>query len=52
MWQICGQIPQTLVSNNVDITELTAQLSTSFFLETYIHAKEKVSRNCGVLTLF
>lgn len=42
MWQICGQIPQTLVNQTSDITELAAELSTSFFLETYIHAKEKV----------
>ncbi|KAL0270091.1 UNVERIFIED_CONTAM: hypothetical protein PYX00_007611 [Menopon gallinae] len=41
MWQICGHIPQTLVSQSCDITELAAELSTSFFLETYIHAKEK-----------
>jgi ubiquitin carboxyl-terminal hydrolase 34 len=42
MWQICGQIPQTLHILN-DITFRAAQLSVSFFMETFIHAKEKVS---------
>lgn len=42
MWQICGYIPQTLISLQSDITEMAAQLSTTFFLETFIHAKEKV----------
>lgn len=39
MWQICGQLPQTLLQP--DITSIAAQLSVSFFLETFIHAKEK-----------
>jgi ubiquitin carboxyl-terminal hydrolase 34 len=43
MWQICGYIPQTLLSQGQDFTEISAQLSTSFFIETFIHAKEKVS---------
>ena len=42
MWQICGYIPQTLLSFGQDFTEISAQLSTSFFIETFIHAKEKV----------
>ncbi|KAJ8674345.1 hypothetical protein QAD02_005607 [Eretmocerus hayati] len=41
MWQICGYIPQLLLSTNPEMTELSAQLSSSFFLETFIHAKEK-----------
>ncbi|XP_032664565.1 ubiquitin carboxyl-terminal hydrolase puf isoform X2 [Odontomachus brunneus] len=41
MWQICGYIPQTLLSMQPDITEMSAELSTSFFMETFIHAKEK-----------
>ncbi|XP_049955909.1 ubiquitin carboxyl-terminal hydrolase 34 [Schistocerca serialis cubense] len=41
MWQVCGYIPQTLISLQSDITEMAAQLSTSFFVETFIHAKEK-----------
>ncbi|XP_050445731.1 ubiquitin carboxyl-terminal hydrolase 34 isoform X2 [Cataglyphis hispanica] len=41
MWQICGYIPQTLLSVQPDITEMSAELSTSFFMETFIHAKEK-----------
>ncbi|KAK1132977.1 hypothetical protein K0M31_014343 [Melipona bicolor] len=41
MWQICGYIPQTLLSIQSDITEMSADLSTSFFMETFIHAKEK-----------
>ncbi|XP_040156645.1 ubiquitin carboxyl-terminal hydrolase puf isoform X1 [Anopheles arabiensis] len=40
MWQICGQIPQNLLALP-DITCIAAQLSVSFFIETFIHAKEK-----------
>ncbi|XP_059621857.1 ubiquitin carboxyl-terminal hydrolase puf [Phlebotomus argentipes] len=40
MWQICGHIPQTLLMQG-DITCIAAQLSVSFFIETFIHAKEK-----------
>jgi ubiquitin carboxyl-terminal hydrolase 34 len=42
MWQMCGYIPQTLLSQQPEVTEMAAQLSASFFLETFIHAKEKV----------
>lgn len=42
MWQICGHIPQTLIVHE-DITSRAAKLSVSFFIETFIHAKEKVS---------
>lgn len=42
MWQICGYIPQTIMPLQPDITQKAAQLSTSFFIETFIHAKEKV----------
>lgn len=42
MWQICGQIPQTLLTQS-DVTCMVAELSVSFFIETFIHAKEKVS---------
>ena len=45
MWQICGYIPQTILPIEPDITQKAAQLSTSFFIETFIHAKEKVSLN-------
>lgn len=41
MWQICGHVPQTLLLQT-DVTCLAAQLSISFFIETFIHAKEKV----------
>ncbi|CAH0550563.1 unnamed protein product [Brassicogethes aeneus] len=41
MWQICGYIPQTILPNQSDVTQKAAQLSTSFFIETFIHAKEK-----------
>ncbi|KAI4467227.1 ubiquitin carboxyl-terminal hydrolase [Holotrichia oblita] len=41
MWQICGYIPQTIMPIQPDITQRAAQLSTSFFIETFIHAKEK-----------
>ncbi|XP_020817577.1 ubiquitin carboxyl-terminal hydrolase 34 [Drosophila serrata] len=40
MWQICGHIPQTLISES-DVTCMAAKLSVSFFIETFIHAKEK-----------
>lgn len=43
MWQICGYIPQTL-DNPQEVTEMAAQLSTTFFIETFIHAKEKVKK--------
>lgn len=39
MWQICGQIPTTLMRQNISC--MAAQLSVSFFIETFIHAKEK-----------
>lgn len=38
MWQMCGHIPQTLLSS---ATAKAAELSTTFFIETFIHAKEK-----------
>lgn len=41
MWQICGYIPQTILPMQPDITIKAACLSTSFFIETFIHAKEK-----------
>lgn len=41
MWQMCGYIPQTLIHLKPDVTQHAAQLSTSFFMETFIHAKEK-----------
>ena len=44
MWQICGHIPQTLISLP-EITCIAAQLSVSFFIETFIHAKEKVEKS-------
>lgn len=41
MWQICGHIPQSLLLKT-DVTCIATQLSVSFFIETFIHAKEKV----------
>ncbi|XP_048258866.1 ubiquitin carboxyl-terminal hydrolase 34-like isoform X4 [Haliotis rufescens] len=42
MWQICGYITTTLPKDDNSIVPLkAAQLSTSFVLETLIHAKEK-----------
>ncbi|CAH2011093.1 unnamed protein product [Acanthoscelides obtectus] len=41
MWQVCGYIPQTILPTDPDVTQKAAQLSTSFFIETFIHAKEK-----------
>jgi len=42
MWQMVGYIPTTLNSPE-DITILSAKLATSFFLESFIHAKEKLN---------
>lgn len=44
MWQICGSIPQSLL-HKTDVTCIAAQLSVSFFIETFIHAKEKVCKS-------
>ncbi|KAF7284487.1 hypothetical protein GWI33_022078 [Rhynchophorus ferrugineus] len=41
MWQICGHIPKSILPIEPNITQKAAQLSTSFFIETFIHAKEK-----------
>ncbi|XP_018562913.1 ubiquitin carboxyl-terminal hydrolase 34 [Anoplophora glabripennis] len=41
MWQICGYIPQTILPVQPNVTQKATQLSTSFFIETFIHAKEK-----------
>ena len=50
MWQICGHVPQSLLVLN-DITFRAAQLSVSFFMETFIHAKEKVYKQYSVTWL-
>ncbi|XP_014226620.1 ubiquitin carboxyl-terminal hydrolase 34 isoform X1 [Trichogramma pretiosum] len=41
MWQICSYIPTTLISIESNIMESSSELATAFFLETFIHAKEK-----------
>lgn len=41
MWQICAFIPQSL-EDTVELAELATKLTSAFFLETYIHAKERV----------
>ena len=55
MWQMVGYLPTTLTTNHhleekdgggreeEDITMLSARLATTFFLETFIHAKEKLN---------
>lgn len=45
MWQMVRHVPATLVDHYAaeDKTLLSAKLSTSFFLETFIHSKEKVN---------
>uniref|UniRef100_A0A8C3G314 Ubiquitin carboxyl-terminal hydrolase 34 n=1 Tax=Cyclopterus lumpus TaxID=8103 RepID=A0A8C3G314_CYCLU len=40
MWQLCGSIPSTLPDPKA-VSLMTAKLSTSFVLETFIHSKEK-----------
>ncbi|XP_058880439.1 ubiquitin carboxyl-terminal hydrolase 34 isoform X4 [Acipenser ruthenus] len=40
MWQLCSSIPSTLPDPKA-ISLMTAKLSTSFVLETFIHSKEK-----------
>lgn len=51
MWQICGHVPQSLLVLN-DITFRAAQLSVSFFMETFIHAKEKVNYSIIIIIIF
>lgn len=41
MSQVCSQIPGTLPSSSQSVSLLSAQLSATFFLSTFIHAKEK-----------
>ncbi|XP_072930018.1 ubiquitin carboxyl-terminal hydrolase puf isoform X2 [Epargyreus clarus] len=41
MGQMCSSVPQSLLTLRPEITEVAARLSTSFFIETFIHAKEK-----------
>uniref|UniRef100_A0A8D8RQZ4 ubiquitinyl hydrolase 1 n=1 Tax=Cacopsylla melanoneura TaxID=428564 RepID=A0A8D8RQZ4_9HEMI len=41
MWQMCGYIPQTLSEDPAKMSLMTGELSTTFFLETFIHSKEK-----------
>jgi len=47
MWQMCGYIPSTLPVKDPDhnVPLMAAKLSSSFVLESLIHAKEKVSDN-------
>ncbi|KAL4111819.1 hypothetical protein QTP88_015704 [Uroleucon formosanum] len=40
MWQICAFIPQSL-DDTEELAELATKLTSAFFLETYIHAKER-----------
>ncbi|XP_018120315.1 ubiquitin carboxyl-terminal hydrolase 34 isoform X2 [Xenopus laevis] len=40
MWQLCSSIPSTLPEPKA-VSLMTAKLSTSFVLETFIHSKEK-----------
>ncbi|VVC94832.1 unnamed protein product [Leptidea sinapis] len=46
MGQMCSSVPQSLLTLRPEITEVAARLSTSFFIETFIHAKEKVLIKC------
>ncbi|CAH0594132.1 unnamed protein product [Chrysodeixis includens] len=41
MGQMCSSVPQSLMTLRPEVTEVAARLSTSFFIETFIHAKEK-----------
>ena len=44
MWQMVGFVPTTFSERSQeDITLLSAKMSTSFFLESFIHAKEKLN---------
>jgi ubiquitin carboxyl-terminal hydrolase 34 len=46
MWQMVGFIPTTLngkSQESQDITLLSAKLASAFYLETFIHAKEKLN---------
>lgn len=53
MGQMCSSVPQSLLTLRPEITEVAARLSTSFFIETFIHAKEKVSHfSPGVISVY
>lgn len=41
MGQMCSTVSQSLLTNQTEVTETAARLATSFFIETFIHAKEK-----------
>ena len=44
MWQMVSYVPNTLNPESTeDITLLAVKLATSFFLESFIHAKEKLN---------
>jgi len=46
MWQMVGYLPTTInkeQNQSFDMTLYSAQLATTFFLETFIHAKEKLN---------
>jgi ubiquitin carboxyl-terminal hydrolase 34 len=44
MWQMVSYIPTALSQRSEeDITLQTAKLATSFFLDSFIHAKEKLN---------
>lgn len=44
MWQMVSFVPNTLsTDSSEDITLLAVKLATSFFLESFIHAKEKLN---------
>ena len=44
MWQMVSYVPTTLSQRSEeDITLLSAKLATSFFLDSFIHAKEKLN---------
>ena len=44
MWQMVSYVPNTLnPESSEDITLLAVKLATSFFLESFIHAKEKLN---------
>lgn len=51
MWQMCSYVPQSLLSGALSEDKL-AELTASFFLETFVHAKEKVTTQIGFLNVF
>jgi len=43
MSQMVGYVPTTLSDEDDDVTLMSAKLATTFFIDSFIHAKEKLN---------